>query len=86
MMEVKRSFIVLLSTFQLVYSSFFDKTDQYLLSPCPCGKQIAFEGIKGVSGAVALDDIEYTIGVNCAKMITDVKGKMCQWFLKNNNY
>ncbi|KAE8284847.1 Apical endosomal glycoprotein MAM domain-containing protein 4 Precursor [Larimichthys crocea] len=35
--------------------------------------QIAFEGIKGVSGAVALDDIEYTIGVNCAKMITDVK-------------
>ncbi|XP_040915419.1 apical endosomal glycoprotein [Toxotes jaculatrix] len=33
--------------------------------------QIVFEGIKGTSGVVALDDIEYTIGVNCAKKVTD---------------
>nr|XP_046231633.1 apical endosomal glycoprotein [Scatophagus argus] len=33
--------------------------------------QIVFEGIKGTSGVVALDDIEYTIGVNCANQITD---------------
>nr|XP_057920717.1 apical endosomal glycoprotein isoform X2 [Doryrhamphus excisus] len=34
--------------------------------------QIVFEGIKGSSGALALDDIEYTIGINCAKKVTDV--------------
>ncbi|KAF0031182.1 hypothetical protein F2P81_015737 [Scophthalmus maximus] len=33
--------------------------------------QIVFEGIKGSLGVVALDDIEYTIGVNCAKVVTD---------------
>ncbi|KAI3361689.1 hypothetical protein L3Q82_002051 [Scortum barcoo] len=33
--------------------------------------QIVFEGIKGMSGIVALDDIGYTIGVNCANQITD---------------
>ncbi|XP_077354338.1 apical endosomal glycoprotein isoform X1 [Festucalex cinctus] len=33
--------------------------------------QIVFEGIKGASGFLALDDIEYTIGVNCAKKVTD---------------
>ncbi|XP_070781146.1 apical endosomal glycoprotein [Enoplosus armatus] len=33
--------------------------------------QIVFEGIKGTSGVVALDDIEYTIGVNCANKVTD---------------
>uniref|UniRef100_A0A3B5LIQ1 MAM domain-containing protein n=1 Tax=Xiphophorus couchianus TaxID=32473 RepID=A0A3B5LIQ1_9TELE len=29
-------------------------------------KQIVFEGIKGTSGFVALDDIEYTVGFDCA--------------------
>ncbi|XP_044029538.1 apical endosomal glycoprotein isoform X2 [Siniperca chuatsi] len=33
--------------------------------------QIVFEGIKGTSGVVALDDIEYTVGVNCANKVTD---------------
>ncbi|XP_072228678.1 apical endosomal glycoprotein [Leuresthes tenuis] len=33
--------------------------------------QIVFEGIKGTSGVVALDDIEYTIGINCANIATD---------------
>ncbi|KAJ4926564.1 hypothetical protein JOQ06_008737 [Pogonophryne albipinna] len=33
--------------------------------------QIVFEGIKGTTGVVALDDIEYTVGVNCAKEVTD---------------
>ncbi|XP_029025618.1 apical endosomal glycoprotein isoform X2 [Betta splendens] len=33
--------------------------------------QIVFEGIKGSSGFIALDDIEYTIGVNCADEVTD---------------
>ncbi|KAM9735076.1 apical endosomal glycoprotein isoform 1-T1 [Menidia menidia] len=33
--------------------------------------QIVFEGIKGTSGVVALDDIEYTIGINCANEATD---------------
>uniref|UniRef100_A0A3Q3L3T1 MAM domain containing 4 n=1 Tax=Mastacembelus armatus TaxID=205130 RepID=A0A3Q3L3T1_9TELE len=33
--------------------------------------QIVFEGIKGTSGVVALDDIKYTVGVNCAKKFTD---------------
>ncbi|XP_056260241.1 apical endosomal glycoprotein [Seriola aureovittata] len=33
--------------------------------------QIVFEGMKGTSGTLALDDIEYTIGVNCAKEVTD---------------
>ncbi|XP_041666036.1 apical endosomal glycoprotein isoform X2 [Cheilinus undulatus] len=33
--------------------------------------QIVFEGIKGTSGVVALDDIEYTVGINCAKEVTD---------------
>ncbi|XP_037121973.1 apical endosomal glycoprotein [Syngnathus acus] len=33
--------------------------------------QIVIEGIKGATGVFALDDIEYTIGVNCAKKVTD---------------
>ncbi|XP_029301211.1 apical endosomal glycoprotein [Cottoperca gobio] len=33
--------------------------------------QIVFEGVKGTSGVVALDDIEYTVGVNCANKVTD---------------
>ncbi|XP_023130559.2 apical endosomal glycoprotein isoform X2 [Amphiprion ocellaris] len=33
--------------------------------------QIVFEGTKGSSGVVALDDIEYTIGIDCAKKVTD---------------
>ncbi|KAM7393213.1 hypothetical protein PAMA_008047 [Pampus argenteus] len=33
--------------------------------------QIVFEGIKGTSGVVALDDIEYTVGVDCANKVTD---------------
>uniref|UniRef100_H3CHH6 MAM domain-containing protein n=1 Tax=Tetraodon nigroviridis TaxID=99883 RepID=H3CHH6_TETNG len=35
--------------------------------------QIAFEGIKGVSGFVALDDIKYTPGVNCDNQLVDPK-------------
>ncbi|KAM9338394.1 apical endosomal glycoprotein [Symphorus nematophorus] len=34
--------------------------------------QIVIEGIKGSSGVVALDDIEYTVGVDCANQVTDV--------------
>ncbi|KAL7376442.1 hypothetical protein ABVT39_008220 [Epinephelus coioides] len=33
--------------------------------------QIVFEGIKGTQGVVALDDIEYTVGVDCANQVTD---------------
>ncbi|XP_058472794.1 apical endosomal glycoprotein [Solea solea] len=33
--------------------------------------QIVLEGIKGTSGLVALDDIEYTVGINCANEVTD---------------
>ncbi|XP_068430298.1 apical endosomal glycoprotein [Clinocottus analis] len=33
--------------------------------------QIVLEGIKGTSGVMALDDIEYSIGVNCANKVTD---------------
>ncbi|XP_039856701.1 apical endosomal glycoprotein isoform X2 [Simochromis diagramma] len=33
--------------------------------------QIVFEGVKGTAGVVALDDIEYTIGINCANKVTD---------------
>uniref|UniRef100_G3Q234 MAM domain-containing protein n=1 Tax=Gasterosteus aculeatus aculeatus TaxID=481459 RepID=G3Q234_GASAC len=33
--------------------------------------QIVLEGIKGTSGVVALDDIEYTDGVNCGTKVTD---------------
>uniref|UniRef100_UPI0037E80A4D apical endosomal glycoprotein n=1 Tax=Semicossyphus pulcher TaxID=241346 RepID=UPI0037E80A4D len=33
--------------------------------------QIVFEGIKGTLGVVALDDIEYTVGINCAKKVMD---------------
>ncbi|KAG7216661.1 hypothetical protein INR49_023375, partial [Caranx melampygus] len=33
--------------------------------------QIVFEGIKGTSGFVALDDIEYTVGVDCSNQVTD---------------
>ncbi|XP_024918601.1 apical endosomal glycoprotein isoform X2 [Cynoglossus semilaevis] len=33
--------------------------------------QIVLEGIKGTSGVIALDDIEYTVGINCAKEVTD---------------
>lgn len=35
--------------------------------------KIAFEGIKGVSGFVALDDIKYTPGVNCDNQLVDPK-------------
>lgn len=34
--------------------------------------QIVFEGIKGRSGLLALDDIAYTVGVNCDHEVTDV--------------
>ncbi|XP_062268278.1 apical endosomal glycoprotein [Platichthys flesus] len=37
--------------------------------------QIVFEGIKGTLGFIALDDIEYTIGINCAKTITDTSSQ-----------
>ncbi|XP_036973964.1 apical endosomal glycoprotein isoform X1 [Acanthopagrus latus] len=33
--------------------------------------QIVFEGIKGSSGAIALDDIEYTVGIDCAGEVKD---------------
>ncbi|XP_051268409.1 apical endosomal glycoprotein [Dicentrarchus labrax] len=33
--------------------------------------QIVFEGIKGTTGVVALDDIEYTVGISCSNKITD---------------
>ncbi|XP_061590452.1 apical endosomal glycoprotein [Cololabis saira] len=33
--------------------------------------QIVFEGIKGTAGVVALDDIDYSIGINCANEVTD---------------
>ncbi|XP_070706487.1 apical endosomal glycoprotein [Pempheris klunzingeri] len=33
--------------------------------------QILLEGIKGTSGIVALDDIEYIVGVDCANKVTD---------------
>lgn len=43
--------------------------------------QIAFEGIKGVSDFVALDDIEYTPGVNCDGNQVDPKpGEMHRCF------
>ncbi|XP_042365818.1 apical endosomal glycoprotein [Plectropomus leopardus] len=35
--------------------------------------QIVFDGIKGTKGFLALDDIEYTVGVNCAKQVTDTQ-------------
>ncbi|XP_011615887.2 apical endosomal glycoprotein [Takifugu rubripes] len=35
--------------------------------------QIVLEGIKGASGFVALDDIEYTTGVNCDDQLVDPK-------------
>lgn len=42
--------------------------------------QIALEGIKGATGFVALDDIEYTPGVNCDNQLVDPKpGEMHQW-------
>ncbi|XP_077593402.1 apical endosomal glycoprotein [Stigmatopora nigra] len=33
--------------------------------------QIVIAGTKGASGVLALDDIEYTIGINCANEVTD---------------
>ncbi|KAF7652864.1 hypothetical protein LDENG_00091180 [Lucifuga dentata] len=33
--------------------------------------QIVFEGIKGTAGVLALDDIEYTIGIDCAGQPTE---------------
>lgn len=33
--------------------------------------QILFEGVKGTTGYLALDDIEYTIGIDCTKKVTD---------------
>ena len=46
-----------------------------VLSSPVCCEQIVFEGIKGTSGVLALDDIEYTIGINCANKATDFTGK-----------
>lgn len=40
-----------------------------------CPEQIVFEGVKGASGFVALDDIEYTVGVDCSNQVTDEKRK-----------
>ncbi|MEQ2175905.1 hypothetical protein GOODEAATRI_022527 [Goodea atripinnis] len=37
--------------------------------------QIVFEGIKGTSGFVALDDIEYTVGFDCATKVTQPTSK-----------
>ncbi|XP_053734237.1 apical endosomal glycoprotein [Synchiropus splendidus] len=37
--------------------------------------QIVFEGIRGTSGFVALDDIRYTIGVNCENQVKDSTSK-----------
>uniref|UniRef100_A0A3B5QH38 MAM domain containing 4 n=1 Tax=Xiphophorus maculatus TaxID=8083 RepID=A0A3B5QH38_XIPMA len=39
------------------------------------GYQIVFEGIKGTSGFVALDDIEYTVGFDCATRDTKPTSK-----------
>lgn len=33
--------------------------------------QIVLEGFKGEKGVLALDDIQYTVGVNCAGQTTD---------------
>lgn len=45
-----------------------------------CFHQIAIEGTKGASGFVALDDIEYTTGVNCDGQLVDPKpGEMYLW-------
>lgn len=42
--------------------------------------QIALEGTKGASGFVALDDIEYTTGINCDDQRVDPKpGEMNRW-------
>lgn len=30
------------------------------------------EGIRGTAGFIGLDDIEYTVGVDCDKKITDM--------------
>lgn len=40
---------------------------------CVCfnGRQIVLEGFKGEKGVLALDDIQYTVGVNCAGQKTD---------------
>lgn len=41
--------------------------------------QIVLDGIKGESGFVALDDIEYTTGVNCDDQLVDPRpGEMHQ--------
>ncbi|XP_035995951.1 apical endosomal glycoprotein [Fundulus heteroclitus] len=37
--------------------------------------QIVFEGIKGTSGFLALDDIEYTVGFDCATRVTEPTSK-----------
>lgn len=46
--------------------------------------QIVFEGIKGASGFIALDDIEYTVGIDCDDRLVDPKpGEICGeggWF------
>ncbi|XP_054896543.1 apical endosomal glycoprotein isoform X2 [Poeciliopsis prolifica] len=39
------------------------------------GYQIVFEGIKGTSGFVALDDIEFTVGLDCATRVTKPTSK-----------
>lgn len=46
-----------------------------------------FEGIKGSSGAIALDDIEYTVGIDCAGEVKDpLSSKMCQLFYTFFNF
>lgn len=54
----------------LLYVSMYDLLQSLLSSYFSC-KQIVFEGVKGTAGVVALDDIEYTIGINCANKVTD---------------
>lgn len=54
----------------LLYVSIYNLLQSLLSSYFSC-KQIVFEGVKGTAGVVALDDIEYTIGINCANKVTD---------------
>lgn len=39
---------------------------------CVHCQQIVFEGIRGTAGFIGLDDIQYTVGVDCAKEVADV--------------
>lgn len=45
---------------------------------CVCiAEQMVFEGITGMSGTVALDDIQFTVGINCANEVTDLVTSEC---------